>query len=127
LALSVAMLGGCDEQPRDPAELSLIHCRAALGWMSKGIGKVTVEKTQSWLVGDLRHVSILYDMTPENAESEDDGYRDVILCRYLTGNGKKRKQASHFKAQSIQMGGAELSQQQVQTINVTISLVGRRD
>ena len=68
---ALVLLAACGDDAPDPAELSRIHCRAALGWMTKGIGTVKVERTRDWMVGGDRFVSILYDLTPVDADSAD--------------------------------------------------------
>ena len=111
----------CEEPARDHAALQTAHCHATLSWMTKGLAQVDVVETDHWLVEGVRNVTIAYDVASVRGREPE---RDVILCRYAARPESDALKASGMRAQAIQIRGAWLSEKQVQTINVTISLAG---
>ena len=117
--LSLA-LGACDDSPPPAPDRLAQHCRAALGWMVKGQGDITIFKTISWQVEQTYNISLIYGLDGEGVE---DRPRRFLQCRYDATEAPQARPA----ARAIDMGGRDLSAKQVQAINVHISLIGTAD
>ena len=118
----MAALGSCDGKPEVGLEAK--HCQAVLGWMTKGAGEVRVLSMRAWEGGAGYNVTLSYELVPtEGSGAPNAPSRSFVQCRYAPADAEGKRRVW---AESIVMGGTLLSSKQVQTINVTISLVGER-
>lgn len=118
-AVILLAVGGCDAPDKTDARSPETHCAAALTWLMRQAGTVSIQDKRSFDFRDEHLVALTYQLAPNDGEPP---YQAVLTCRYDRAALDAENKAPI--AIGMDINGQKFSDKQLETLNIYVSLMG---